>query len=608
MCGFTGWVDFERDITVEAGRLAAMTASLAPRGPDESGTWHSVHAMVGHRRLAVVDIEGGVQPMVHEAPGGPVVLVYGGEVYNHEDLRRELRQLGHRFRTRSDTEVVLRSYLQWGRAAAERLVGMFAFAVWDGGAGELVLVRDRLGVKPLYYCEVPGGFLFGSEPKAILASGQVEPVIDADGVRELFSLVRTPGEAVFKGIGEVRPGHVLTVSRRGCSERSYWTLESREHEHDWPETVDATRQLLDEIVCQQVVADVPVCSLLSGGLDSSVVTALAQRAVVAGGGQTLRTFSVDFGTAEEDFVPDDMRLEADRPYAHRMARFAGTDHADVVLDAASLTTAEARHAPLRARDLPAMGEIDSSLYFLFKRLRQHSVVALSGEGADELFGGYRWFHERDLVEAPTFPWLAMARGLGRYSMFEPALAGIDMASYQADRYRQAIAAVPALAGEDPLERRMREVNHLHLTRFLPTPLERKHRMSMAVGLEVRVPYCDHRLVDYVFNVPWRLKSLDGREKSLLRAAAAGWLPTDVAWRRKSPFPSTQDHGYDRALRSAVHEVVADRCSPVLQFVRRSTVRAMAALPESASPAIRMGLERVVGMNDWLRTYGVAVRL
>jgi asparagine synthase (glutamine-hydrolysing) len=605
MCGIAGWVDFTGALEGDRPRLERMVGSLRDRGPDAAGHWLDGRAAIGHRRLAVIDLAGGGQPMVDGAEGEAVVLTYSGEVYNFAELRETLRGLGHRFRSASDTEVVLRAYLAWGRRMVDRLVGMYAFAVWDQRRGELLLVRDRLGIKPLFYTAEPGRVAFASEPKALLAGGHVEPVVDADGLRQLFATVRMPGEAVYRDVREVRPGCYVRVSAAGVAESEYWTLASREHADDGPATVARTRALLEEAVGSQLVADVPLCSLLSGGVDSSAVTALAHRHALAAGMPGARSFSVAFDRGR--FQPDAMRATADAPFVAMVVEHLGLDHEDVVVDA-DVLAADRRSAALRARDLPIVGDLDTSLLCLFAAVRRQATVALSGEGADELFGGYLWFHDAAARETDAFPWVAMARSLGRFSMFEPALVDLDVAGYQADAYADALRRVPGVPGESRLERRMRQISHLHLTRFLPSPLERKDRMSMAVGLEVRVPFCDHRLVEYVFNVPWALKTGAGPEKALLREAVGDLLPAPVRDRAKSPYPSVPDPSYHEHLRALAADVLTGGSSPALPLLRRSTARALVAMPADGNPVVRAALERIVGVHEWLEAYAVKLQL
>ena len=620
MCGICGWVDFERDLRESRDTLDDMTATMACRGPDDEGIWMSPHGAVGHRRLAVIDIEGGRQPMVAEEDGQVLaVLTYSGEVYNFEELRAELTAHGHRFRTRSDTEVVLRAYLEWGADVGSRLNGMYAFAIWDDRREVLVLVRDRLGIKPLYYYPTPHGVIFGSEPKAILANPlSLPPTVGAEGLGELISFVKTPECAIYQGMYEVRPGGVVTVTRGGVARDRYWRLEAREHPDDLRTTIGTVRGLLDDIIGRQLISDVPLCTLLSGGLDSSAVTALAAKGLRGLGQGKLRSFAVDFVGYAENFSPDEMRDAPDTPYVHDLVRHLddlGIEHSDIVLDSAHLMDPQVRAAVLRARDLPTgIGDMDTSLYLLFKAIRAHSTVALSGESADEVFGGYRWFHEPRAVNAGTFPWLAMPGGT-RFTALEdvldPGLARkIDIQGYRAQRYRQALEEVPRLPEESGLEARMREVSYLHLTRFVQILLDRKDRMSMANGLEVRVPFCDHRLVEYVFNTPWAMKTFDGREKSLLRAAMTDVLPRSVLERTKSPYPSTQDPQYEKALRDMALHLLRDGPMAAEPYVDVAKVRELVDLPQDdvSRHDVRAALEGLLQFNAWLELTGARINV
>ncbi|MFI2760417.1 asparagine synthase (glutamine-hydrolyzing) [Streptomyces echinatus] len=606
MCGITGWVSFDRDLTAGTATLDAMTETMACRGPDDRGTWTEGPAALGHRRLAIIDLPGGRQPMSVPTPEGPVALVYSGEAYNFTELRRELTDRGHRFTTDSDTEVVLHGYLEWGDAVAERLNGMYAFAVWDGRHDKLVMIRDRMGIKPFYYHPTADGVLFGSEPKAVLANPLARPRVTPDGLRELFVMVKTPGHAVWDGMREVEPGTVVTVDRSGLSTRVYWRLETRPHTDDRDTTIATVRSLLDDIVRRQLVADVPRCTLLSGGLDSSAMTALAARQLAVQG-ETVRSFAVDFVGQTEHFVADELRGTPDTPFVHDVARLARTDHQDIVLDSDSLADPAVRDRVIRARDLPSgLGDMDASLLLLFRAVREKSTVALSGESADEVFGGYLQFFDEEARRADNFPWLTnMGRHFGEDAgvLRADVAKSLDLEGYVADGYRTAVAAIDRLDGESDFEYRMRQISHLHLTRFVRMLLDRKDRMSMAVGLEVRVPFCDHRLVEYVYNAPWALKSFDGREKSLLREAAADVLPASVYRRVKSPYPSTQDPRYARALQEQVKDVLARPSHRVFDLVDRDRVREAAERTAPVSTqAARRGLERTLDLARWLDLY------
>jgi asparagine synthase (glutamine-hydrolysing) len=612
MCGITGWVSYDRDLRSEVATLDAMTETMACRGPDDRGTWIDGPAALGHRRLAIIDLVGGRQPMTVTTPQGAVGLVYSGETYNFTELRQQLAGRGHRFTTDSDTEVVLRGYLEWGEGLAERLNGMFAFAVWDGRQDKLVMIRDRMGIKPFYYYPTSDGVLFGSEPKAILANPLARPRVGLDGLRELFTFVKTPGHALWEGMREVEPGTVVTVDREGLRTRAYWRLETRPHTDDRDTTVAHVRTLLDDIVRRQLVADVPRCTLLSGGLDSSAMTALAARQLGVQG-EKVRSFAVDFVGQTDNFVPDGLRATPDTPFVHDVAGLAGTDHHDIVLGSDALADPAVREKVLRARDLPAgFGDMDSSLYLLFQAVREQSTVALSGESADEVFGGYQQFFDEEARRADTFPWLLSTNrhmGRGTDTLRPDLVKRLDLRGYIGDAYSTAVADIIRLDGESDFEYRMRVICHLHLTRFVRALLDRKDRMSMAVGLEVRVPFCDHRLVEYVYNTPWSLKSFDGREKSLLREATADVIPQSVYDRVKSPYPSTQDPKYGLALQEQAKDLVARADHPVFEIVDREKVRQAAhrELPPG-SQAARRGLERTLDLALWLDLYSPELTL
>ncbi len=605
MCGITGWVSYDEDARLAQPVLEAMVATMARRGPDASGTWLGRHAAIGHRRLAVIDIVGGKQPMTAEQDGSQVVLTYSGEVYNFVELRAELRQNGREFRTQSDTEVVLQAYLAWGEDFVNRLNGMYAFAIWDERAHRLLLVRDRLGVKPLYYARTHDGVVFGSEPKALFAHPRVEPRLDAQGLREAYSLVFNTGPSIWAGVREVLPGAVVVVDRSGLSERRYWQIEARPHTDDLDTTVERIGELLGDTVRRQLYADVPRCALLSGGLDSSILTAMiAER--LREQGERVRSFAVDYGDQDPQCTPQVGRSVPDAPFAKEAAAYIGTDHQTILLDSSSLLDPENRLAVVVARDSPTGGgDMDISLYLLFERIRSTSTVAVSGEAADEAFGGYQWFHQPLLIGAPTFPWL-----LGGTMPLHPQLeATLRIREFQKDAYRSALAAVPTLDGEDAGERRMRELTHISLTRSLQQLLHRKDRLSMAVGLEVRVPYCDHRLVDYAFNVPWAMKSFDGREKSLLRAISSERVPSSVLWRQKSPYPSTRDVAYNRGVADQASDARNVPHSPVRDFVDVDAITPLLKLEaDQLQWAQRLRLEWVIDLSLFLAYYNPTIDL
>ncbi|KOV11473.1 asparagine synthase [Streptomyces sp. XY431] len=601
MCGITGWVSFHQDVRHSAPVIEAMTATMTLRGPDAGGVWLGRHAALGHRRLAVIDIDGGAQPMPDRRDEPGVVLTYSGEVYNHHQLRAELRAKGHRFETRSDTEVVLRAYQEWGDALVERLEGMYAFAVWDEREQRLLLVRDRLGVKPLFWAEIDGGLAFGSEPKALFAHPEITPTVDADGLREAYSLLFNTGPTVWAGVREVHPGALLVLDRAGIRETRYWELTARPH----TDGLDATKERIGELVNRaaraQLEADVPLCSLLSGGLDSTIVTALVadELRLQEGPQAKLRSYAVDYSDQAEQFTGDVLRTGHDTPFAAEAGAFIGSDHSTVVLDPRTLLDLEHRRAVVVSRDSPiGVGDMDTSLYLLFGEIRKHSTVALSGEAADEVFGGYPWFHNPKALAAQTFPWLLVTGDEAAMPINPDLAAHLRIAEFRDDTYRSALAAVPHADGESPEEHRQREMQHLSMTRWLRQLLHRKDRLSMAQGLEVRVPYCDHRLVEYAFNTPWAMKSYDGREKSLLRAAGQGIAPDSVLWRPKNHYPATHHADYNGGLQRLAREALD--APHVRDIADETVIKASLDTPaDQLEWGHRLRLERVVDLALWL---------
>ncbi len=612
MCGIAGYIDWKATEEERLSTIEHMGKTLVCRGPDADGTWRNGPAAFAHRRLIVIDPEGGTQPMVRHIEDRTYAITYNGELYNMDELRIELEQCGHTFETRSDTELLLLSYVQWGPQCVEKLNGIFAFGIWDAKNQTLFMARDRLGVKPLFYTERRNIFVFGSELKAILAHPSVPTQVDLEGLAELLLIgpAHTPGHAVFKGIREVRPGYSLLYSKNGLKLTQYWRLDSHEHEDDIETTAQNVRNLLRDAVSRQLVSDVPVVTFLSGGLDSSAVSALASEEFTFSGRGPLHTYSVDFANMDEHFEANAFQTGRDTPWARRVSNYLGTVHHEVIFDTPVLIEHVMR--PLAARDLPGMADIDISLYLFCKEIKKDATVALSGEAADEVFGGYPWFHREDALQADTFPWSLQLQE--RIRLLSPEfLARLNPTEYVADRYRDALAEVPTLPGEDRSEARLREISYLNLTRFLTTLLERKDRMSMATGLEVRVPFCDHRLVEYVWNIPWSIKRFDGTAKAILRKAIVGLLPDDVVYRRKSPYPSTHNPAYLVAVRSFMEQILDDKTQPIHALINEQAVRDLIQASYQKLEhrpwfgqimAIPQMFDYLIQINTWLKDYKV----
>lgn len=614
MCGIAGWINFRRDVTGEHDIIGRMKATMENRGPDAGGSYMSRHAALAHRRLTVVDPEGGAQPMIRKRGSHTYVIVYNGELYNTEDIRAELEERGYTFQGHSDTEVLLTAYTEWGDDCLERLNGIFAFAVWEEPAERLFLARDRMGVKPLFYTVKDGGFLFASELKTLLVHPAVKAELGADGLAEVFVMApsRTPGHGIFKGVRELKPGCRLTVDKNGMGrEVPYWVLQSVPHADTLKQTVEKVRFLVEDAVSRQLVADVPVATFLSGGLDSSALTAIAADRFRSAGTGPLHTYSVDFAENDKYFEKNAFQPNADAPWVKVVSERVGTIHHYIFLGIPEL--AGTLPAAALARDLPGMADVDSSLLLFCKEVKKDVTVVLSGECADEVFGGYPWFTRKEELAAETFPWI---RNIDRrMELFLPALVdAANPAQYIRERYSEALTEVPRMPGEDAAEDRMRKMFYLNITRFMPTLLDRKDRMSMAAGLEARVPYCDHRIVEYVWNIPWSMKHYNGMEKGILRLALEGILPDEVLKRKKSPYPKTYHPEYLSAVKRQLLSILADPGEPLHTMVDAEKVRAFAASPEAAANFPWFGqlmggpqlLAFLLQLNTWLKEYQVTV--
>lgn len=617
MCGIAGFCDYNDDFTEEAPLLAhlarRMGGTLKHRGPDESGVFVSSHAAFAHRRLCVVDPEGGKQPMTAYAGGYRYTIVYNGELYNSSELRRELEAVGFLFDTSSDTEVLLKCYIQYGAECAKKLNGIFAFAVDDERRGRCFLCRDRFGVKPLFYSLTNGRLAFGSEIKALFEYPGINPVISREGLCEILGIgpARTAGNGVFQNISEIKPGDYGIYDKNGFREDSYFRLESYEHPDSYEDTVKQVRYLVQDAVLRQTVSDVPLCTFLSGGLDSSVITSLVAQNC-RDSGETLSTYSFQYIGNEIYFKPSSFQPDSDDQWALRMADFCKTDH--TVLECDNVSLADRLYDAVDAKDLPGMVDVDSSLLHFCRLIKQRHVVALSGECADEIFGGYPWFHKKEAFEGHCFPWSPDLTV--RTSLLKPEIAdALNLEEYVNRRYEESIAQVPVLEGESPQEKRRREISFLNINWFMSTLLERKDRMSMASGLEVRVPYADHRIVEYVFNAPWSYKCHDGVVKGLLRDAAELWLPEDVRMRKKSPYPKTHNPGYEKLLKERLARVMEDSEEPIHLLMDDKAVGALlTAKSDYGKPwfgQLMAGPQMVaylLEINYWLKKYQIKINL
>ncbi|WP_026907377.1 asparagine synthase (glutamine-hydrolyzing) [Paucisalibacillus globulus] len=614
MCGITGWVDWQQNIKLQVSTINKMAQTLEKRGPDSTGVFTDQHAALGHTRLIVVDPSGGSQPMTRKTKEGiSFTIVYNGELYNTEELRKELSSRGYVFHSHSDTEVLLFAYMEWRESCVERLNGIFAFAVWEESQERLFMARDRLGVKPLFYTYRNGSLLFGSELKAILAHPSVKAEVDREGLQEVFGLgpSRTPGQGIYRGIKELRPAHVLLFDRNGIRINRYWNVESRKHNQTLEETVEQVKYLVEDAIVRQLVADVPVSTFLSGGLDSSAISAIAANHFKQQGKGKLHTYSIDYEQNSEFFQSSLFQIDEDRPWIEKMTQHIGSVHHAKTISQEVL--ANRLEDAVKARDLPGMADIDSSLLWFSEEIKQNFTVALSGECADEIFGGYPWFSKKELLHADHFPW--MKSEPERHGLLLPHWQKkLKLADYVQHRYQETLLEVPSLDGESSSESRRRELFYLNMTWFMATLLERKDRMSMGASLEVRVPFADHRLVEYVWNIPWEMKMLEGREKGILRKALEGVLPHSVLYRKKNPYPKTHHSAYRKLVKNMLTNIIENKNSPILELVSKQQVKEIIDSDGSSFKAPWFGqlmtgpqlIAHLAQINMWLELYNVDI--
>lgn len=569
MCGFVGFANLKENISSKTN-IYNMNESISKRGPDEDGYYYEEHICLGHKRLIVVDPDGGKQPMSAMKDGNLYTIVYNGQLYNTKDLRSELEENGFTFDSYSDTEVLLKSFIFWKYDVVKKLNGIFSFAIWDSKKNELFLARDHFGVKPLFYTIYNNTIVFASEIKALFKYPGIEAKLDEQSIAELFGIgpARTAGLGIFKNIYEIKPAHFGIFNESGLHIERYWKLESKVHTDSLGKTCDTVRFLLEDSISRQLVSDVPLCTFLSGGLDSSIITLYASKYCKKHNLPPLNTYSVDYVDNDKNFVKTDFQPNSDNYYINLMTERLNTNHHTVVLDTPEL--ASALEDAMIARDFPGMADVDSSLLLFCKNVKQDATVSLTGECADEIFGGYPWFFRADALNSNTFPWsIAITE---RQNLLNPQIASkVNLKNYIDYRYQESLDEVDIL-DEDSMETaEKRRISHLTLNWFMQTLLDRSDRMAMYNGFELRVPFCDYRLAEYVWNIPWEMKALHGREKGLLRYIMKDLLPEEIVDRKKSPYPKTWNPTYLATVKDMLTKIMNDSNAPINNLLNRNYI-------------------------------------
>ena len=619
MCGITGFCDFtDHFLTKEPyyeKLLREMGETLAHRGKDNSGEFLREHIGLSHARLSIRDITGGALPMTRNrgeyTQAHEYAILYNGKIYNSGELIPELKRAGYSFETASDTEVILYAYMHFGAEFVSKLNGVFAFAIWDQSRETLLLYRDRIGTKPLFYTLEENTLIFGSEPKSLFKHPKATPRINMDSLREVLGVgpAHTPGNGVFVGLKEVLPGHYISFSRYGLINHTYWDLIATPHVDSYSDTVDKVSFLVRDAIKRQMISDTPICTFLSGGIDSSIVTAIVSN-YLKERGETLNTFSFDFEENDKYFQSNAFQPERDTLYVDIMRKRYSTNH--TFLECPQATLSDLLYASVDARDVPGMTDVDASLLYFCSLVVKHNKVALTGECADEIFGGYPWFYRKELLNQDGFPWSSDMNARTAF-LNEDLYKQLELKEYSHARYEETIKKAPLLEGESAEETRRRQIGYLNIKWFMQTLLDRMDRTGMYSGLEARVPFADHRIMEYVFNVPWEMKYQNGVEKALLRDATKDLLPEEILHRKKSPYPKTYHPAYEKRLTEQLSAIVNNPNSPITPLIDKEKAHQfMASHKELGKPwygQLMAGPQLMayfIQLNYWMESYNLSI--
>lgn len=606
MCSICGIIDFNHKENMREDYVRKMGNTLVHRGPDQQGVFINKEVAFQHNRLAIMDIEKGIQPMRRLYEGNEYTIVYNGEIYNLDEMRQDIESQGIELQTHCDTELVLYAYILYGKECASKLNGIFAFAVYDKNNQEVYLARDRFGIKPLYYAQLGSMLLFASEVKAILAHPKQKAVVDREGIWQLLYLspVKINGTSVFKGIEEVKPGYCGYFKKEKLILEPYWQLQAKPFEDSYEEAIEKTKDLVTDAIVGQLVSDVPLATFLSGGLDSSIISAVAAKHYKEKG-EVLGTYSFEYEGNEENFKNTLFQPQKDDEYAKYLANYLGTEHR--VLTASNEVLVQLLTDAATFRDLPGMADIDSSLMYYCNKVKENHTVALSGECADEIFGGYPWFYRPEMLEKEFFPWIHDPHK--RISLFrEDKVKPAEGYEFVKGVYQRSVASCPLLDTDHVSMRQSRIATWLSTRYFMTSLLERKDRMSMASGVEVRVPFADHRILEYIFNVPWEMKFKDQVEKSLLREAMKDYLPDKILNRKKSPYPKTHNPIYEQIVIKGLEERLRNKDSILSELLDRKEVDKLLVCDNVTWFGQLMSKPQLIAwliqMDHWFKTYNI----
>ncbi|WP_447986184.1 asparagine synthase (glutamine-hydrolyzing) [Nitrospira sp. Nam74] len=624
MCGIAGILDLDGHVSTDSSHIKRMADAMVHRGPDDEGFFVSGPVHLAHRRLSIIDLNTGQQPMFNE--DNSIVVVFNGEIYNHRQLRNVLEAKGHIFRTHSDTECILHAYEQFGNNFESHLTGMFAFALWDIRRRRLVLSRDRLGIKPLYYTVHHGQLIFASEIKAILTIKEIERRVDHDGLDAYLSLRYVPGpRTMFKDIYKLEPAHTMIAQEGTITTRAYWELTFEENHRDERQAAQELEALVSEVCHDHLMSEVPYGVFLSGGVDSSAVVAVLQKTL----SDKLRTFTVGYEHAEGINEFD---------YAESVSRHIGTVHHKLTLQAQDF----ANWIPKLVwhLDEPVGDAACIPLYFLAKYAKERATVLQSGEGADEIFAGYSIYKKMEFMNRLQTGILSPLLRAGSQTV-APRAGGGKLARYLRlfgkpleQRYhgvsghfmegiREKLIK-PGIFRADNKETfaektfsqyydRVSTDHDLNRMLFIDTKtwlpddlLVKADKMTMAASVELRVPFLDHRLVEFAARLPISLKIQKGESKYLLKKIMEPYLPRDVIYRTKAGFPVPVSEWFKNGLKDLATGMLLNPKSAVSNYLDAGVIRGLLQEHKSGAGDYANELWGLLILESWFHEFRVQV--
>ena len=521
--------------------------TLNHRGPDEFGYLFTKNHSFGHKRLSIIDLKNGKQPMSILNDH----LIYNGELYNIDFLKGLLKNKNVTLENHSDTLLLLKLLMTYKEKALDYLNGIFAFVYTHDD--EVYVARDMFGVKPLYYTVINNDIFVASEIKAILAYTH-EAVVNTEGLCELLGMgpSHSQGKTVYKNIYELKPGYMLKFSKsKGIEFSQYFKLRVYPFTLSYEQTVSKVRNMLNDAIKRQMISDVGVSCFLSGGLDSSIISTIVMK-----NSHKLDTFSIDYEDNIKDFKPNDYEIAPDKLYAKKVSEAIGSTHHNVIID--NNTLVKYLKKAVELKDSPGMTDIDSSMYYLALNISKYHKVAISGEAADEVFAGYPWYYKKEKAKS-AFPWIRNVK-YREELLNDKYREKLNLKDYIQKEYDMAVKEAPVLDTDTNLEKKHKILSYLNIKYFMANLLDRKDRMTMGASIEVRVPFCDKDLVEFLYNVPYKYKYRNKTEKKLLRDAYENIVIDEVVHRKKSPYPKSNSVKYHKMVVDLVKKCLEDKTS------------------------------------------------